>query len=228
MPSPLSVVIPTFNAEADLSGCLDALAMGLTEGLIREVIVVDGGSSDHSITLAYKWGARVIAASGKGRGRQLRTGGINAKGDWFLFLHADTQLSEGWPTEIRAHLNQFPEQAGAFKLQYRSNSKDARWLEKRANTRSKLFGLPYGDQGLLISRKQYEQLGGYSDFPLMEDVDLVRRIGKQQLRILDCHAMTSAEKYERDGWKKRARANAFLLLRYYLGASPQKLAQNYS
>ena len=226
MPAPLSIIIPTLNAEAEIQACMASLGAGLTASLIREVIIADGGSTDQTILPAFEAGARILKGPA-GRGRQLRTGARNAKGDWFLFLHADTQLESNWPDVVWSHIQSAPDCAGAFQLAYRSDATEARWLEKRANKRARVLGLPYGDQGLLISRKLYQELGGYSDQPLMEDVDLVRRIGKNQLKHLSARAFTSAHKYERDGWRKRAYKNAFLLLRYYLGASPEKLAKAY-
>lgn len=228
MPAPLSIIIPTLNAEKELQACLASLVPGLEAGLIREVIVVDGGSTDNTILIAYKWGARIICSAVKGRGRQLRTGGLNAKGRHLLFLHADTWLEESWPAPVKTHVTNASETAGAFRLHYRSDDKQARWLENRANSRARLFGLPYGDQGLLLSKAFYDQLGGFKDLPLMEDVDLVRRIGKKRLVLYDCKALTSAEKYERDGWRKRAWSNALLLTRYLMGASPEKLARQYN
>ena len=89
------------------------------------------------------------------------------------------------------------------------------------------MGLPYGDQGLLVSRKLYEEIGGYEDIPLMEDVRLVQAIGKRRLVMLSAEARTSGEKYERDGWRKRSWKNAWLITRYLMGASPEQLAAAY-
>lgn len=227
MTAPISVVIPTLNAEAELGGCLAALTPGLTGGLIREVVIVDGGSTDKTILVGYDAGARIILSSAAGRGRQLRTGGLNARGDWILFLHADTQLDADWSRPVAYHLSASSGKAAAFTLRYRSDAKEARWLEKRANLRARLLGLPYGDQGLLISRAMYQGLGGFESLPLMEDVDMIRRIGRKNLTLLDCPAHTSAAKYERDGWRKRAWSNAWLVTRYLAGADPHKLARAY-
>ena len=221
----VSVVIPTLNAESHLPGNLSSLAPGLGAGLIKEAIVVDGGSQDRTIEIACDAGCRVIS-SPKGRGRQLRTGGVNARGDWLLFLHADTRLADGWVDALRDHM-QRPERAAAFKLVFDSDEKQARWLERRAALRVRLLGLPYGDQGLFIHKNLYFEIGGFTDQPLMEDVDIIRRIGRRRLDILDVQAVTAADKYERDGWRKRAWRNAFLLIRYFLGASPAKLARSY-
>lgn len=227
MRAPVSVIIPVYNGEKQLTTCLKSLMKGMQDEIIREVIVVDGGSTDNSIVTAFNWGARVICSAAKGRGRQLRTGAKNATGEWFLFLHADTKLDKNWPRMVDRHMFEHETHAAAFELRYQSNSKEARWLEKRANQRAKLLGLPYGDQGLLMPRAMYEDLGGFKDMPLMEDVDMVRRIRKRRLKILPVRAFTSAEKYERDGWRKRAYSNALLLTRYYLGASPEKLSKLY-
>lgn len=226
MPAPLSVIIPTYNAGEELISCLQALTPGLDRGLIREVIVVDGGSQDKTILYAFEAGARVICGV-KGRGRQLRAGARNARGDWFLFLHADTFLEANWADAAINHMEHSPQKAAHFSLAYRSEAKEARWLEARANRRSNWFGLPYGDQALFLKRSLYEEKGGFPDQPLMEDVELVRKLGKSSLSALPSRAFTSADKYERDGWRKRAYANAWLLTRYLLGASPHKLAEEY-
>ncbi|MAK60648.1 MAG: glycosyl transferase [Ponticaulis sp.] len=226
MPAPLSIIIPTLNAGEDLISCLQSLTPGLQTGLVRELLIVDGGSSDKTVLYAYEAGARVICGA-SGRGRQLRAGAENARGDWLLFLHADSFLEQNWADALIGHMQAAPERAAYFQLAYRSDASEARWLEARANRRAKWFGLPYGDQGLFLSRSLYEAVGGFPDQPLMEDVAIVRALGKSRLSGVTARAFTSAEKYERDGWRKRAYANAWLLTRYMLGASPEKLAQKY-
>jgi rSAM/selenodomain-associated transferase 2 len=226
MPAPLSVIIPTLNAASDLPLALESLLPGLEAGLIREVIISDGGSADATRAIAGSAGAAVID-SPPGRGRQLQAGAAAARGEWFLFLHADTALSRDWPERAAAHMSARPQMAAAFRLKFRSDAREARWLEARANRRARWLGLPYGDQGLLISRPVYSEFGGYADVPLMEDVMLVRALGKRRIVILDAEARTSAAKYERDGWHKRAWSNAWLLTRFLLGARPEDLARAY-
>ncbi len=222
----LSIVIPTLNAQAHLPRCLDALSSGLMAGLIKEVVIVDGGSTDETITLAGLAGCRIISSPKAGRGRQLRVGASNAKAEWLLFLHADSTLEPDWVKDVAAHMY-FPQFAASFTLAYDSPTPEARWLEKRAALRVKTLGLPYGDQGLIIHRDLYEEVGGFEDVPLMEDVSIIRRIGRHRLKHFQTRAITSGDKYARDGWRKRAWRNAILLARYYLGASPEKLAQSY-
>ena len=226
MPAPLSIIIPTLNAAADLPLCLESLLPGLEAGLIREVIVADAGSSDATRAIAGSSGASVIDCAA-GRGRQLRAGADAARGEWLLFLHADTALSRDWAERAAVHMGTRPGMAAAFTLKYRSDAGAARWLEARANRRARWFGLPYGDQGLLITRALYNEIGGYADIPLMEDVRIVRAIGKARLVILAAEARTSAAKYERDGWRRRAWKNALLVARYLMGASPEALAKVY-
>ncbi len=227
MPAPLSIVIPTLNAEAELPLCLESLMPGLEAGLIREVIVADGGSEDATPKIAGAMGANLVTGA-QGRGAQLAAGAATARGDWLLFLHADTALSRDWAERTSDHVMTKPDYAAFFELRYRSDARAARTLEKRANRRARMLGLPYGDQGLLISRKLYDEVGGFRDVPLMEDVMIVRAIGKRRLVQLNAEARTSAAKYERDGWRKRSWHNAALLTRFLLGARPEDLAKRYT
>ena len=150
-----------------------------------------------------------------------------ARGDWLLFLHADTWLSRDWVERTRAHIENTPQKAAVFTLAFRTDQRMGKVVARRANWRARVLGLPYGDQGLLISRKLYKEIGGYEDVPLMEDVKIVRAIGKQRMSILSAEARTGAEKYERDGWRRRGLKNIWLMARYLCGASPEKLARAY-
>jgi rSAM/selenodomain-associated transferase 2 len=227
MPAPLSVIIPARDAASDLPGCMSALFLGVEAGLVREVIVSSVPSNDVRLKeLAEQTGA-VWVEGEAGRGTQMKAGAEAARGDWLLFVHADTWLGSGWPNAVRDHLRDHGNKAGAFRLGFRSSARRARIVEALTNWRARTFGLPYGDQGLLISRALYDELGGYDAVPLMEDVMLVRKIGKVRMRVLDETAMTSGQRQERDGWFGRSLRNLWLLFRFSRGASPESLARVY-
>ena len=216
----ISVVIPTLNAARTLPACLEAL-----DGA-DEVVVADGGSSDSTVATAQAAGARIVRAP-QGRGLQLRAGAEAARGDWLLFLHADTRLGPEWRAVAASHASIAPDMAGFFGFRLGDSAWQARLIERAVALRVRLLALPYGDQGLLVPRRLYEAVGGYPPLPLMEDVDLVRRIGRRRLRRLAAEGVTSAERWRRDGWLRRSGRNAAILLLYRLGASPERLARLY-
>ena len=150
-----------------------------------------------------------------------------AEGDWLLFLHADTRLGQGWRDAADDHAAHFGDQAGCFRFRLDSRAWQARIVEQGVAARVRLFGLAYGDQGLLISRALYKEIGGYRPFPLMEDVDLVQRLGARRLRCMPAEAVTSATRWEMDGWLRRSAGNLGLLALYKCGLSPAKIAERY-
>ncbi|MFO1129116.1 MAG: TIGR04283 family arsenosugar biosynthesis glycosyltransferase [Rhodospirillales bacterium] len=223
----LSVVIPTLNAAAQLKVLLDGIAR-VRSAMACEVIVADGGSSDATSLVASQGGAIFLEAV-RGRGRQMASGAEAAAGDWLLFLHADTRLDPNWVGVIDGFVadpaNAF--HAGYFRFALDDDARGARLLERVVAWRSRFLGLPYGDQGLLISRQFYDVLGGYKRIPLMEDVDIVRRIGRRKLIPLDATALTSAEKYQRDGYVVRPLVNLLLLGLYRVGVPPRYIFSMY-
>lgn len=226
MPAPISVIIPVKDAARDLPACLAHLMDGLEAGLIREVIVSGVPSNDPCREIAEAAGATWIEGEA-GRGQQLKHGADNARGDWFLFLHVDTWLEEGWTEHVRDHLEVHSGKAGAFCLAFRSRTWRAGWVAALANLRARVFGLPYGDQGLLISRALYDEIGGYEPIPLMEDVSIARRLGRRRLTLIPSRARTSGARQMRDGWITRSLKNVWLVTRYYFGADPEHLAKAY-
>lgn len=222
----LSVVIPTLNAGPRFREALAALVPGVVDGLVKEVVVVDGGSSDGTVDLADAAGARVLTAPA-GRGGQLRAGADAARGEWLLFLHADSVLSEGWIRPVQLHADRHPRKAAYFRLRFDDESGFARVWERGIALRCAVLGLPYGDQGLLVSKSLYREAGGYPDWPLMEDVELAYRLGRSRLRALDAEAHTDASKFRRDGWMARSLRNLVFLTAWGMGASPAGLARHY-
>lgn len=225
MRAPLSVVIPTLNAADALPSCLLSLMEGVETGLIRELVVSDGGSDDETPRMAEEAGA-VLVTGAASRGAQLRRGVAATSGEWLLVLHADSVLQPGWSEAVSAHLAQREGQAAYFRLRFDTGGGAAYWVALWADLRARILGLPYGDQGLLIRRTLYDAVGGYLDIALMEDVALVRKL-KGRLSRLPVSITTSARKYQRDGWMRRGARNLSLLIRYLLGADPEKLARRY-
>jgi rSAM/selenodomain-associated transferase 2 len=225
---PLSIVIPTLDAAAALPATLAALAEGRGQGLVREVLIADGGSRDATAALARERGARVVAAP-RGRGAQLAAGGGVAAGAWLLFLHADTRLAPGWAASVAAFIADSGngERAGYLRFRLDDPSAAARRVEAVVAWRCRVLALPYGDQGLLVAAPLYRAIGGFRPLPLMEDVDLARRLGRRRLAPLAVDAVTSAARYRRDGYVRRPLRNLGCLTLYFLGLPPRVLVRLY-
>ncbi len=225
MRAPLSIIIPTLNAAEELPGALAALMEGVEAGLLRELIVSDGGSADGTLALAQAAGAELVSGPA-GRGGQLGRGAAAASGIWLLFVHADSWLAPGWTGAVQAHMAAGPQQAGVFRLAFRSPGFAARFVAGWANLRTRVFGLPYGDQGLLISRDLYEEVGGFEHLPLMEDVTMACAL-RGRIIVLPGVSQTSAGRYLHDGWLRRGFLNILTLLRFLSGVAPETLAGSY-
>lgn len=218
----LSVVIPTLNAARHLPDAVACLSPG------DEVIVADGGSHDGTAGLARDLGAKVMVTD-SGRGIQLAAGAAAASHPWLLFLHADTRLAGDWRSEAEAFMadRHNERRAAVFRFALDSTAWQARILEVVVERRTRWLALPYGDQGLLISRSHYRDMGGYRPLPLMEDVDLVRRIGRSGLSLLRAPSVTSAERWRQDGWLRRSARNLLCLGLYFAGLSPRTIQRLY-
>ena len=228
----LSIVIPTLDAAGVLGATLAAMAPGIARlaecGTAVDVVVADGGSRDGTAADARRQGARVVVAEA-GRGGQLAAGAGAAEGAWLLFLHADTRPASGWDEEVSAFIASTANQgrAACFRFALDDRAIAARLLERLVALRCRLFALPYGDQGLLIHRSLYEALGGFRPLPMMEDVDLVRRIGRKRLVYLRTPAVTSAVRFRRAGYVPRVARNVGCLLLFSLGVRAETVARLY-
>ena len=232
VPPALSIVIPTLDAAGVLGATLADAAPGIARlgegGSPVEVVVADGGSRDGTADEARRHGARLVEAAA-GRGRQLAAGAAAADGAWLLFLHADTRPAPGWHEEVSAFIAAPANRARAavFRFALDDRALAARLLERLVALRCRLFALPYGDQGLLIHRGFYDALGGFRPLPLMEDVDLARRIGRRRLTFLATPALTSAVRYRRAGYGPRMVRNLCCLTLFSLGVRAETVARLY-
>jgi rSAM/selenodomain-associated transferase 2 len=209
------------NAAATLPATLAALA-----GTRAELVVVDGGSADATVAVATAHGARVVVTP-RGRGGQIAAGIAAAGGDWLLLLHADTCLAPGWAEAAEAFMARGPDRAAYFRFVLDSPDPRARRLERMVAWRCRRLCLPYGDQGLLIARALLDKVGGVRPLPLMEDVDLVRRLGRGGLVGLDVAAVTSAARWRGRGWRRRSARNLVCLALYFAGVPPRLIALLY-
>jgi rSAM/selenodomain-associated transferase 2 len=192
-----------------------------------ELIVVDGGSDSRlPLLLDSRVNARLLHTE-PGRARQLNAGAAVARADVLLFLHADSRLPAGWIPALR----NLPDRAvgGWFRFALDDDAWQARFIERAVAWRVRLFRLPYGDQGLFVRRSTFARLGGFADWPLMEDVEFVRRlVAAGPVEELALPLRTSSRRWRRDGWFTRSARNLALLSLYFAGVSPRRLARWYA
>ena len=229
----VSLVIPVLRDSVELEALLVDLAdQTVTDADVArgvEVVVVNGDPADPSVSaLRERFAALRWIESPPGRGRQMNAGAAAAGGRWLIFLHADARLEPGWLPAIRAADRQPDIAGGAFRLALASSRWWARLLERGVALRTRLLRLPYGDQAIFVRRDVFNGLGGYRPLPLMEDVDLVRRLWEVgRLRFPAVRVRVSARRWERDGWFRRTMTNLWLLARYLCGVPPYQLARAY-
>jgi rSAM/selenodomain-associated transferase 2/rSAM/selenodomain-associated transferase 1 len=218
-PGLISVVMPALNEAANLAASLEPLlaAPGV------EVLVVDGGSTDGTYELARSLGARALL-SFKGRARQMNLGAALARGGLLLFLHADTRLPPGWDREVRRVLALPGVALGCFAFSLDQAGAGASLVERLVDWRTRRLGLPYGDQGLFLSAQRFARAGGYAELPIMEDYELVKRLGRQG-RVVQAQlkALTSGRRWRRLGLVRTTLLNQLIVLGFRLGVPPQIL-----
>jgi rSAM/selenodomain-associated transferase 2 len=206
----------------------DALARTLQVSALdgTEVIVAATAEDRESLApLRARWPGVHWLESSRGRARQMNAGAAVATGRWLLFLHADTVLPAGWREAVDAADRDPSVSLGCFRFALDSAARAARVIEWGVRVRVALFALPYGDQALFVRRDRFRAAGGYADIPIMEDVDLVRRLrANGRLYRASLAARTSARKWERDGWVRRTLRHWRLILLYCAGVTPERLA----
>ncbi len=219
----ISVIIPSLNEAANLAKLLP----GLKLYDFWEIVVVDGGSSDRSKTIALKHTPKVID-SPAGRGIQLNRGAKEASGEALLFLHADSAIKSDIAQSIADCLNRPEVAGGAFTLKIDSDKPALKLISSCANLRAKLFGLAFGDQGIFVKREVFDSLGGFSNIPIMEDVDFVKRIRSAgKFAILNDCIYTSPRRWQQEGALFCTLRNWIILLLYSLGIPAVRLKKWY-
>ncbi len=226
----ISVIVPLFNEEAILPSFLDHLR----RFSVNEVICVDGGSEDRTGEILKRWmgasgeGRRLVSSSIRGRASQMNEGAKRAGGEILLFLHADSLLHPGALSAISDAFEDPSCVGGAFRLKIDSPRFFLKSIAAFVNVRSRWLNLPYGDQGYFVRREVFEKLGGFKNLPLMEDVDFIRRLKKAGRIVLLIEPMTtSARRWIKTGYFYTSLRNLALLILYFLGVTPEKLARWY-
>lgn len=225
MTQPISIIIPALNEDASLQQTLAALQPLRQRG--HEVIVVDGGSRDSTITIARRHADRV-AMSGAGRALQMNAGAEYAKHEILLFLHADTRLPADADQLIHAALAPQAARWGRFDLRLDHPHPVYRLIEHSINWRSHLSGVATGDQAIFVEREYFERVGCYDRLPLMEDVTLSKKLlhFARPARITT-PVLTSARRWERDGVLRTVLLMWRLRTAFFFGADPFRLAEQY-
>lgn len=224
----LSIVIPTLNEAIHLPLLLADLNAWPYD---FELTIVDGGSIDLTTSIAEIQGAGVIKSHKKNRGYQLKTGASNARGDWLLFLHADSRLNPRWVNSLYKIMKykKSEKYAWYFDFKVRKDNLEFRLLEIAVALRSCFLQRPYGDQGLLIHKDLYSNSGGFSSLKIMEDIDLITRVTKvTKVKRIRESIYTDDIKWSNSNIIKRAIKNAILRKKWREGYNIEKLSKEYN
>jgi len=223
--SKISIIIPTINEANNLPLLLSDLSIAQKEG---EILIVDSGSEDRTIDVANIYGAKVYKSNERNRGMQLDIGAKNSKGEWLIFLHADTRLTHDWFKKINSFLKGNKNSIYYFEFKINHKKIIYRVLEILVNFRSKFFKQPYGDQGLIMHRTIYFKNNGFRNIPLMEDVDFLMRLNqKKDLKQLNFPILISSRKWERTNIFLQAIKNWQFRRRWLKGESLKSIYSDY-
>ena len=219
----ISVIIPTLNEQADIRTTLENVSCGSD----IEIIIVDGGSRDKTLEVASDFRVKILSSS-KGRASQMNKGAQAALGEVLLFLHADTCLPPGFADYVRRTISLPGISAGAFRLSLTPPLPGLKLIERLANWRSKILQMPYGDQAIFVKTRLFEDLGGFSEMPIMEDFDLVKRLRRQgRIAIVPVPVVSSARRWQQGGVWRTTLKNQAVLAGYFLGIAPGRLGNWY-
>ena len=217
----ISIIIPTLNEAAYLGRTLEALR----GAACLETIVVDAGSRDGTPEIAQAHGCRVLTTP-PGRAGQMNAGAAVATGSVLLFLHADTLLSQDFERHIQASLARPGVAAGAFRLSIEDACGTLRFIQWAANLRARWLQMPYGDQAIFLTAESFHAIGGFPDLPIMEDFEMVRRLRRRgRIAVANASVTTSARRWNTIGPLRTTWMNQMVVLGYYLGLSPERLAR---
>ncbi len=219
----ISIIIPTINEAGNIKEAINSTQPSTNV----EVIVVDGGSKDDTLTIAQTLGLKIIL-SPPGRAVQMNMGAMAASGDILLFLHADTHLPTGFDVMIRTALQQPGTAAGAFTLRIDASGWGMRLVEWGVKWRSHFCQMPYGDQAIFLTQEIFHKLGGYPEIPIMEDFELMRRLKRQgKIAILSVPVITSSRRWLQKGILQTTLINQIVIIAYLIGVSPERIRSWY-
>ena len=220
----LSIVIPSLNESKNLPLLLSDLSEINNKS---EILIIDSTSKDKTREIAFINGTRFYKVNKKNRGLQLNYGAQKAQGEWLLFIHADSRLKLNWSRKIEDILKRDSNFIYYFNFKVNNKSFTYRFLEFFVNLRCFLFKTPYGDQGLLISKKNFKTYGGFKTIPLMEDFDFISRINKKNLRSLKTPIFTSSRKWDEINFVWQSLKNWHLRRLMLKGVSINRIYKNY-
>jgi rSAM/selenodomain-associated transferase 2 len=215
----ISVVIPALNEATNITETIESASAEA-----KEVIVVDGGSTDETVATAEAAGARVITADAN-RSRQMNKGAEVATSDVLLFLHADTRLPAHYRGAVERAVYSRGVAAGAFSFGIDGARMKHRIVERVVALRCRFSSLPYGDQAIFVRTKTFAEMGGFADMPIMEDYEFVRRLKRRgSVVVLPLQLTTSSRRWQKLGVIQTAVLNFFVIIAYHTGVSPSRLA----
>lgn len=223
----ISIIIPAYNESAGINLTIENI-LSIPYTGIKEIIVVDGNPEGNTANAVKAKNIKTLLSE-KGRAKQMNKGAFNSTGNILLFLHADTKLPNDALEKISDVMNKKDIVAGAFDLGILSEKIIYRLIEKAASLRSRITRIPYGDQAIFVRREYFQKTGGFKEIPLMEDVELMRRIKRDRgkIFIIPDKVMTSPRRWEKEGVLYCTLRNWLLITLYYLGVNPERLVKFY-